>query len=218
MNSRGDRPILVRRATDGEHTAAGATVIPVPGSAGLVIGDLLRVDPGGPTEEDAQVVDLFPLTVDRPLAFAHPQFTPVRKLGPPSPDATINGKGDDLYGSSGKGETKNADLAPGTAKTFRVEIQNEEHAAGDFKIAGSDSTDPFVVRYLEGTTDITAAVKAGAYVIQQLPAGESRTIRMKVKVKRTAVPGTIGRFRVKTKTGTTTVVQDVVRATVQVIP
>jgi uncharacterized membrane protein len=106
---------------------------------------------------------------------------------------------------------------PGRKRTFVVEIQNDGPGTDDFTIVGSENIDPFTVRYFDGATEISDAVKNGLYTTNELMPGESRSIRMKVKAKARAMPGTIAKFRLQAISNANSLLQDEVKARVQVV-
>lgn len=62
-------------------------------------------------------------------------------------------------------------------------------------MAGGGSSTMYNVKYLDGATDITAAVIAGSYTTPSLAPGGSHLITVKVKVKWTATIGSkLGRL------------------------
>jgi hypothetical protein len=70
--------------------------------------------------------------------------------------------------------------------TFFITVQNDGTAADTFTMKGPGKKSGFSVRYLadaSGTTTITTAVKNGTFALANLAPGQSRTIRLVVKVK-----------------------------------
>jgi hypothetical protein len=101
--------------------------------------------------------------------------------------------GNDVYNLTGASQTKTAKAAKGGSKTYVVQLQNDATAADVIVLKGPGSTTKFTVKYLKGATgtvNITTAVVAGTYVTDSIPAGGSRTIRIVITAKTTAVAGT----------------------------
>ena len=69
-----------------------------------------------------------------------------------------------------------------------------------------------------GATDVTAQVVAGTYTLDNMIPGESRKIRIKVKVKPTVALDTTKQFTVKATSNESSAVQDVVKFAVHVVP
>lgn len=103
---------------------------------------------------------------------------------------------------AGEGRWDNAAAAEqqtGLDVTFFLLVSNVGEAAGSFTVHGGHGGAVFGVRYLEGGAGedrITGDVEDGTYVIEDLPPGASRTLRMRVMVDGTAVDLT-GRWTVE---------------------
>lgn len=200
----------------------GAKELLILAPGGFTRGHILRIDRGGPAEEDVSIVkeEFGTITVSQGIAFAHPAGTEVVDMGVPQPDAKVESSGNDVYNTTGQKQTKRADLTAGSTMTFRIDIENDGLVTSDFSIKGSEDVAPFVVRYFEGArgrTEITGEVKAGTYRIDALAAGESRALRMKVKAKRDAAVGTTGKLRVKAAADGSSLAQDIVKANLRIV-
>jgi hypothetical protein len=137
------------------------------------------------------------------------------------PDLVIDGKGDAIYDTDGKHQKSNVTVAPGGKNTFLIEVQNDANVVDDITVKAPAASKPFKVQYFDdtaGNPDITAAIEGGTYKISQLGSKESRTIRMKVKVKANATPGALATFRIKAISNGNAAAKDVVKATIQVGP
>ena len=142
------------------------------------------------------------------------------------PDALVKLKtdpsylGGDLYETGGVGQTRTVTARRSTTKTFLVAAQNDGTVTDDFTVAGSTWAAGFTVRYLAtkwGSTDVTAAVKAGTYRIENVPAGATRYVRMVVTVKPGATIGALLRRLVRITSLTDPDVKDAARGTVRVV-
>lgn len=98
--------------------------------------------------------------------------------------------GNNVYNTTGSFQTKSGSAAPGNTITFGISIQNDGWASDSFRLIGTGTTNTaYTVRYLRGTTDITAAVVAGTYVTPVLGPGAKYLIKAKVTVMATAASG-----------------------------
>ena len=75
--------------------------------------------------------------------------------------------------------------------TFRVRFQNDGTAPDAFTIAGPGDSTGFRVRYLMGSTDVTARVRAGTFQTATLAPGASVTFTLTV----TTLSGSRGRTK-----------------------
>src|SRR5262249_3547865 len=134
------------------------------------------------------------------------------------PDLIINDVGDNVYDAKGKHESVDVEVMPGKKSTFVIQVQNEANAVDDFTIKGAASSKPFIVHYLQAGADVTAAVEAGTFKLKQMAPKESRTIRMKIRVKGNATAGDLAAFRIKATSNGSPANLDLVKATVHVVP
>ena len=118
-------------------------------------------------------------------------------FGPPSPrpDGRIKKGtgayiGNDVYNTTGAGQTRTARLPRGATATYTVKVQNDHVVADTLRLKGTRSATYYRVTYTAGTTDITDQVTAGTYTTPALAPGATHTIRATVKVKATAPAGT----------------------------
>lgn len=137
--------------------------------------------------------------------------------GASKPDAIIEGKGDAVYNTTGQGQKLNVSHTPGRSRTLVLDVQNDGQAMCDVKVKGTAGTDPFVVRYFKGNEEITDAVTAGTYTVENLPVGGKQRLKMKLKVKAGAAVGTVKNMRVDfTSLGSQA--KDVVKVKARVAP
>ena len=99
--------------------------------------------------------------------------------------------GDNVYNTTGAGQSKTGSAKRGKTIIYQVSVQNDGSAADSFKLkATGAATSKFTVTYFKGMTNITAKVVAGTYSTGSLAAGATQTITVKVTVKATAAVGT----------------------------
>ena len=97
-----------------------------------------------------------------------------------------------MYNTTGAGQTRLGGAVQGQSVTYYVSAQNDSLEADGLRLQGTASTRRFGVRYLRGTTDITAAVTAGTHLTPVLATGAAQTIRVVVTVRATAeAPGSL---------------------------
>jgi uncharacterized membrane protein len=142
-------------------------------------------------------------------------FLTTRKF---QPDGKIDGKGDAVYNATGLDQKVEAVLTPGTRRTIKIKIENDSKSTDGFTISGTGQQNGFSVRYMSETNDVTPAVTTGTLVLGDVPAGESRTIRMRVRANANAAPGTKGLFNVRATSTSDADSVDVVKASVRVEP
>ncbi len=98
--------------------------------------------------------------------------------------------GDNVYNTTGAGQSKTGSAAKGKTISFGISIQNDGSSPDIFKIkATGTAANAYTVKYFRGTTDITAAVVAGTYKTTSLAQAATYLITAKVTVKSTAAAG-----------------------------
>jgi hypothetical protein len=99
--------------------------------------------------------------------------------------------GDNIYNATGASQSKTGSAKANRTITFQLSIQNDGAGSSDaFKLkATGAATSKFTVKYLKGSTDITAAVVAGTYTTAALAPGATVTITAKVTVKASSAVG-----------------------------
>ena len=94
------------------------------------------------------------------------------------PDALIKTTGafvgNGIYNATGASQTKSRSANQGATATFTVRVANDGLATEDYTILGRGNQAGFTATYRRGTTDITAQVVAGTYVINDLAPGAER--------------------------------------------
>ena len=115
-------------------------------------------------------------------------------------------------------ERSTAEQQEGLDVTFFVRIENTGNATGSFLIDGDHGGAVFTVRYLAGGTGddrITERVVEGTYLIEHIPAGETRTLQIQVIVDRRAPIDRTGTWRLRVSAEGAPEDADVVRASVR---
>lgn len=141
---------------------------------------------------------------------------------PPRPDALIATaatgpfKGANVYSATvTSGQTKSQTIARGTTRTFHVKLQNDGPELDELKVKGvASGSAGYTIRYLSGTTDITAAVVAGTYSTGALAPGASVTIKVKITATSSAAVGSARNADVTARSATDPSIKDTVRARV----
>ena len=112
----------------------------------------------------------------------------IQVFGPlPQPDGSIRAgttgafAGDNEHNTSGRNQTANATVAAGRPATYDVTWQNDGAFEERLRIRGTGSTPRFAIRYLVGSTDVTAAVVRGTYRTPSLTPGATAAMRVKVR-------------------------------------
>jgi uncharacterized membrane protein len=138
------------------------------------------------------------------------------------PDAQVKRKSDTSYlgvgivNTTGAGQTRSASRAPGTGATFELNFVNAGTHSDAIAVHGCKSSSGFTVKYLLGTTDVTANVTAGTYKTGTLAAGASQVLNLKIAVSSTATPGKIDACAVTASSAAAPTKQDKVKAKVKV--
>ena len=108
-----------------------------------------------------------------------------------------------------------ADASRGTLTTFDVTVENDGGATASFLLKGTVAGGAgYRVGYRNGAADITSAVNAGTYSTGPIAPGDSVTITLRVKAKRSAVLGSTVKVDLAARNGAGPFVRDVVRAKV----
>jgi hypothetical protein len=98
--------------------------------------------------------------------------------------------GNNIYNTTGAGQSRTGQAARGSSITFGISIQNDGTNADRSKVkATGTATSAYAVKYFRGTTDITAAVVAGNYQTPSLAPGATYLITATVTVKSAAAVG-----------------------------
>ena len=108
-------------------------------------------------------------------------------------DCPVTWLGNNVYNSNAVGQTAEYFDQQGVSYDgpidFRIRIQNDGARADRFRVAASGSTSGYRVKFFHGTTDITAAVRAGTYRTPTLAPGAYYGIKARVTLRPEAVNG-----------------------------
>jgi hypothetical protein len=93
--------------------------------------------------------------------------------------------GEDVYNETGsrqKAQTLWSDVTPGWQRwVFAVSVQNDGASNDRFRVhATGDSLNGWAVRYFDGTTNVTAAVRNGTFTTPTLGHGDAFVIKVKI--------------------------------------
>ncbi len=98
--------------------------------------------------------------------------------------------GNDIYNTTGVGQTTTGSAVKGQTITFGISVQNDGNASDRFTLkATGTASGGYTVKYFKGTTDITASVVAGSYQTAALARGATDLITATVKVMSSAASG-----------------------------
>lgn len=123
--------------------------------------------------------------------------------------------GDGVYSPNGAGQTRAARVGPGGQAVFFVRVQNDGEVVNGFRVRGPRSDMRWTVRYFAGTRDVTAAVTAGTYRVDDLAPGGTRILRVVVRPTPRADRGDRHDVTVRLSARTQPGVADTVRAVVR---
>ena len=122
--------------------------------------------------------------------------------------------GDDVYNTTGEGQTATAAVSRGGSATFTVRAQNDANTTQDLLLHGTASTDRFRVTYRQAGSGVTNAVTAGAFVLSAVPPGATRDLTVTVTARSGAPAGAKVKVKVSTSSTLSSSTQDVVKARV----
>ncbi len=146
----------------------------------------------------------------------------VQKFGsPPRPDGRIkkgasgtyvgNDVYNNVYNTTGVGQTRRGSAARGGTVTYFVSAQTDAPFPDQLRLKGTASNSSFTVTYSTGQTDITNEVTAGTYTTPTLPPGAALVVEVEVTVTSTAPAGTSLSAFLKVKSNTDPTIKDTVR-------
>jgi hypothetical protein len=139
--------------------------------------------------------------------------------GTQRPDGLIavSGKklvGNDVYNTSGAGQTRAAKVKKGKTRVFTVRVQNDGNEPDRFSVKGTKTTKRFTLTYKRGSTTITKKVTRGTYVTPVVQPGAATDITVTVTPKKAATKGKKVTAKVTVTSRTDSATKDLVRATV----
>jgi hypothetical protein len=92
--------------------------------------------------------------------------------------------GGNVYSPDGLGQTVQGVAGPSQATGFWMRVENDGRATDSFRLRGSPPRRGWTVRWYAGGQDVTAAMQAGTYRVDDLAPGESRLVRVVVRPTR----------------------------------
>ena len=122
--------------------------------------------------------------------------------------------GNDLYNTTGEGQTRATTVGRFGTAVFTVRIQNDGDAWDNFTLRGQATTPRFTVIYRDGATVITNEVVAGTYTLANLAPGATRDITVRIKPRPGTTRGTVVRRTLTTRSTNSPGTRDTVRAQV----
>jgi hypothetical protein len=123
------------------------------------------------------------------------------------------GKG--VYNTTGAGQTVHQTVHRSATETFKIRIRNDGLFADTITVKGTGSSGPYKVKYLSGTTNVTAAVVAGVFAMNALGPAAWRTIKLEVTVSPSATVGDVRSFLVSATSSGAGTAKDAVKARVK---
>jgi hypothetical protein len=136
-------------------------------------------------------------------------------------DATIGAAvggpftGDGVYsGTVTTAQTVKGNVARGATRTFYVQVGNDGDAADSLTVRGVNTgAAGYKVKYFDASgLNVTPAVKAGTYVVPNVAAGASVTLRVTIKATTASTRGAAHNADVRVTSAASSSVTDIVRA------
>jgi hypothetical protein len=121
--------------------------------------------------------------------------------------------GGNTYNSTGASQTATASTSARRAVRFTWRVQNDGNTTERFRVRGSKGSRAFTVTYRRGTTNITAAVRAGTFTTPRLAPGATTDITVTVTPTRRARTGNTITTTLTARSTASSSATDTVRAT-----
>lgn len=133
----------------------------------------------GPADSNA-VDDVFLAALSEPLE--------------PRPDGHVLDDGvwagDNIYNTTGRGQTRRRDLVRGQSATYRLQVQNDRDEASVVRVRGRAGNGEWSVTYLDqASTDITQDVTGAGWLTESLASGAAVQVAARVRPTREASAG-----------------------------
>lgn len=144
------------------------------------------------------------------------------RINPWRPDALIRKSGGSayagnaVYNTTATHQTVTSRAHRGARTAFSVHVQNDGTQTDSFRLKAPGGSSRYAVHYYAGSSDVTSAVVKGSYLVKNLLPGATRTLRLVIKVRRSAPVGARRSWLIDAKSSHDTTRIDVVRATVRV--
>ncbi len=127
--------------------------------------------------------------------------------------------GNDVYNTTGAGQTRSTTAPPGQRRAFVVRMANDGGAADGFRVRGCSAASGFRVRYFvgaTGTTEITSAVVGGTYTVSGVAPAGAAAVRLEITPAATMSAGAVQSCLVSVTSTSAPTVADAVLARVTV--
>lgn len=218
----------VRYARTGGTATSGPDFTPVSGTLNFAAGQASKTIPltivNDTTREGAETIAIILSSPGLYTLLGSPKAMTVtvspsdqRPDGLISTSSTSGYLGNNIYNTTGSGQTKTVTAKRGGTGTFYVRAYNDGNVTNPVVIRGSAVATGAAVHYYSGTTDITTAMRSTAGYSVNLAAGAYKQITVKITI---ATATSVGSIRAATVTGSITrdgARADVVKASVTVI-
>jgi hypothetical protein len=138
------------------------------------------------------------------------------------PDAQVKRGSDKSYlglgvfNTTGSQQTRSTSERVGQSATFDLKLVNAVLRSDTLSLTGCASSPGFTVRYLRGSTDVTAEVTAGTYTTGTLAPAASQKLKLTIAVSPTASVGTTDTCQLTASSVTQPKRKDLVKAKVKV--
>lgn len=139
------------------------------------------------------------------------------------PDALVSAAsktgyvGNNVYNTTGAGQTRSLTGRRTQTRTFYVRVGNDGNVQNTFAVKGSAAQSRSTVRFYSGTTDITSALRSTAGWRVTVAPAAYRTITVRIKVLSGAVIGSSKQASVRATWAGDGVRVDLAKAVVKVI-
>ncbi len=235
----GSTAILLRRSGDASAPAtvdvavAGGTALLgtdytiVPGTLTFPAGQRSATLPVGMLDdtatEAAETVVLSLTPVSGVAAGIDPRTTLTIAASDQRPDGLVSTAkssgyvGNDVYNTTGAGQTKATQARRTQVRTFYVRVANDGNVTNTFTVKGSAAKAGSTVTYLSGTSNVTRAMRSPAGWRVTLGAGTARLVTVRVAVTRKARIGVVLPAMVRAAWSGDGTRADVVKAAVKVV-
>lgn len=120
--------------------------------------------------------------------------------------------GDDIYNTTGEGQTRRSIMRAGWRRVHFVTAQNDDDATDRLRLTGPGSSADWKVRYFRGAEDITRQVTGRGFRTALLPPGGLVEIKVRVTARDSAQVGTRKVVRVEVNSLGNPAFTDVVKA------
>ncbi|MDO9496549.1 MAG: Calx-beta domain-containing protein, partial [Nocardioides sp.] len=125
--------------------------------------------------------------------------------------------GNNVYNTTGAGQTKSRTARRTQTRTFYVRVGNDGNVRNTFAVKGSRARSGSTVRFYSGTTDVTSALSSAAGWRVTLAPAAYRTVTVRIKILRGAAIGSTKQATVKATWTGDGIRVDLAKAVVKVV-